>query len=65
MSQTFQGVHMLIKPDIEVNQVEEFVWAHIQLDVDDLHRALGRSVDDVLLLMHTVIDSIMRNHHDG
>ncbi|XP_053396010.1 E3 ubiquitin-protein ligase rnf213-alpha-like [Mercenaria mercenaria] len=60
-----QGVHALIKPDIDNNGVEEFLWAHIQQDVDDIHRTLGRSVDDVLLLMHTAVDYIMRAHNEG
>ncbi|XP_053396009.1 E3 ubiquitin-protein ligase rnf213-alpha-like [Mercenaria mercenaria] len=60
-----QGVHLLIKPDIAINDVEEFLWAHIQQDVDDIHRTLGRSVDDVLLLMHTTVDHIMRAHNEG
>ncbi|XP_053396335.1 E3 ubiquitin-protein ligase rnf213-alpha-like isoform X2 [Mercenaria mercenaria] len=60
-----QGVHALIKPDIDNNGVEEFLWAHIQQDVDDIYRTLGRSVDDVLLLMHTTVDYIMRAHNEG
>ena len=60
-----QGVQSLIKPDIDINGVEEFLWAHIQQDIDDIHRALGRSVDDVLLLMHTIVDHILRVHNEG
>ncbi|XP_053396355.1 E3 ubiquitin-protein ligase rnf213-alpha-like [Mercenaria mercenaria] len=59
-----QGVQMLIKPDVEENQVEQFLWRHIQLDVDDISRSLNRSADDVLLFMHTIIDCIFRTHRE-
>ncbi|XP_053388236.1 E3 ubiquitin-protein ligase rnf213-alpha-like [Mercenaria mercenaria] len=63
--QNLQGVQMLIKPDIEENQVQEFLWTHIQLDIDDIQKALNRSADDVLLFMHTIIDCILRTHNEG
>ncbi|XP_053396012.1 E3 ubiquitin-protein ligase rnf213-alpha-like [Mercenaria mercenaria] len=60
-----QGIKSIIKPDIETDQVEEFLWQHIQLDVEDLHNAITRSVDDVLLFMHSVINGILKKHNAG
>ncbi|XP_060586335.1 E3 ubiquitin-protein ligase rnf213-alpha-like [Ruditapes philippinarum] len=60
-----QAIQRLIRPDIDVNNVVEFLWAHINLDIDDLQRTLGRSIDDALLLMHTIVNQIMRIHNDG
>ncbi|XP_053396017.1 E3 ubiquitin-protein ligase rnf213-alpha-like [Mercenaria mercenaria] len=57
-----KGIQELIKPDIETDQVEEFLWRHIQLDVNDIQRAITRSVDDVLLFMHCIINGITKNH---
>ncbi|XP_053396342.1 E3 ubiquitin-protein ligase rnf213-alpha-like isoform X2 [Mercenaria mercenaria] len=60
-----QGIQRLIKPDIDMNDVVNFLWSHINLDIDDLHRTLGRSIDDVLLLMHTIVDHVLKMHNDG
>ncbi|XP_053396339.1 E3 ubiquitin-protein ligase rnf213-alpha-like isoform X2 [Mercenaria mercenaria] len=60
-----QGIHILIKPDIEINSVAQYLWAHLNLDLEDLQRALGRSIDDVLLLMHTIVDNVMKIHNAG
>lgn len=61
----YKGIQHLIKPNVMENQVEEFVWNHIIRDVDDMHISLGVSVDDVMLLMHAVVNNIFRMHNEG
>ncbi|KAH3735719.1 hypothetical protein DPMN_042254 [Dreissena polymorpha] len=55
-----QQVNAVIKPDLEDNQVPGFLLDHIRSNINDLQRALGRSGDDVLLLMHIAINIMMR-----
>ncbi|XP_052243691.1 E3 ubiquitin-protein ligase rnf213-alpha-like [Dreissena polymorpha] len=55
-----QQVNAVIKPDLEDNQVPGFLLDHISSNIHDLQRALGRSKDDVLLLMHIAINIMMR-----
>ncbi|XP_052808680.1 E3 ubiquitin-protein ligase rnf213-alpha-like isoform X1 [Mya arenaria] len=55
----------IVRPDIEEGNIQHFLWEHIETDIGYLHRALGRSVDDVLLLMHCVIQNIMVKHNEG
>ncbi|XP_053396018.1 E3 ubiquitin-protein ligase rnf213-alpha-like [Mercenaria mercenaria] len=60
-----QGVCSLIRPDIEEARVGEFVWRHIARDIDDIQHSLGRSVDDALLYVHSIIDHILKTHDGG
>ncbi|KAL4233165.1 hypothetical protein ACF0H5_007850 [Mactra antiquata] len=64
-SNNVNAIQTMIKPDITHEGVIDYIWGHIQQDVDDIHQALGRSVDDVLLVMHTIIDNVMKSHNEG
>ena len=52
----------VIKPPCQPEHVAEFLWQHMQRDLDVLGRALGRSVDDAALAVHLVLHQmIIRN----
>ncbi|XP_052239407.1 E3 ubiquitin-protein ligase rnf213-alpha-like [Dreissena polymorpha] len=53
-------IYKLIKPAVKEREVSAFLLDHIQSNIEDLRRALGRSADDVLSLMHAVIDIMMK-----
>ncbi|XP_052808603.1 E3 ubiquitin-protein ligase rnf213-alpha-like isoform X2 [Mya arenaria] len=53
----------IVRPDVAEDNIRHFFWEHIETSIGDLQRALGRSVDDVLLLMHCVIQNIMVKHN--
>ncbi|WAR07295.1 R213A-like protein, partial [Mya arenaria] len=55
----------IVHPDIEKDNIRQFFWEHIGINIGDIQRYLGRSVDDVLLLMHNVIQNIMVKHAIG
>ena len=46
---------MLITPPCPSQSEGEFLWEHLQRDLDVLGRALGRSVDDAALTVHLVL----------
>jgi hypothetical protein len=48
-----QQVGLLIRPP--VGNVLEFLWSHMRFDLDTILRAIGRSVDDVLVLVHVLL----------
>jgi len=52
---SFQVTAQLITPPCEPEHVAEFLWQHMQRDLDVLGRALGRSVDDAALTVHLVL----------
>ncbi|XP_052808702.1 E3 ubiquitin-protein ligase rnf213-alpha-like isoform X1 [Mya arenaria] len=54
----------IVRPDIEEDNIQHFFWEHIETSIGDLQRALSRSVDDVLLLMHCVIQNILVKHNE-
>ena len=55
----------MIKLDLEINGVAEFLWQHIVADLNDLQRGQGRSGDDIILLAHSIITKIMNTHGPG
>ncbi|KAK2553290.1 E3 ubiquitin-protein ligase rnf213-alpha [Acropora cervicornis] len=50
-----QATAQVIKPRCEPCDAAEFLWRHLQRDLDVLGRALGRSVDDAALTVHLVL----------
>ncbi|XP_074628909.1 E3 ubiquitin-protein ligase rnf213-alpha-like isoform X2 [Acropora palmata] len=50
-----EATAQVIKPRCEPSDAAEFLWRHLQRDLDVLGRALGRSVDDAALTVHLVL----------
>ena len=42
-------------------EVEEFLWSHLQSDLATLGNATNKSPDDCVILLHHVIDTIARS----
>ncbi|KAL3881532.1 hypothetical protein ACJMK2_027964, partial [Sinanodonta woodiana] len=53
------AVSQFIHPTITDDKVSHFLWEHVEYDIDDLHRTLGKSLDDVLMLMHCILSVMM------
>ena len=49
----------MITPSCKPEHVVEFLWKHMQRDLDVLGRALGRSVDDAALTVHLVLQHMI------
>lgn len=49
----------LITPPCQSQSVAQFLWEHLQRDLDVLGRALGRSVDDAALTVHLVLQQMI------
>ena len=49
----------VIRPPCEPERVTDFLWQHMQRDLDVLGRALGRSVDDAALTVHVVLQRLI------
>ena len=54
----------LIQPAIKIDQVNVFLWGHINADLSIICRALGKSKDDVLLLLHSILHHIITSPDD-
>ncbi|KAK3585575.1 hypothetical protein CHS0354_036762 [Potamilus streckersoni] len=59
------AVSQFIKPDITNDMVSQFLWQHIEHDLDDLHKALGKSLDDVFIIMHSILFGVMESPRDN
>ncbi|KAL3881508.1 hypothetical protein ACJMK2_027940, partial [Sinanodonta woodiana] len=59
------AVTKFIKPDITEDTVPQFLWQHIEHDLVDLHRTLGKSLDDVFVIMHSILSSMVERHRDN
>ena len=60
----FKATAQVIEPRCEPSDVAEFLWRHLQRDLDVLARALGRSVDDAALTVHLVLHRMI-SHNGG
>lgn len=49
----------LIHPAVDINEVETFIWRHIVADLSIICQSLGKSTDDALLLLHSILQHIM------
>ena len=49
----------MIKPELKPDNVLPFLWAHIEKDLSTIRSAVGRSVDDVYILMHNICRFMM------
>ncbi|KAL3881512.1 hypothetical protein ACJMK2_027944 [Sinanodonta woodiana] len=56
------AMSQFIKPEITEDMVSQFLWQHIEHDLDDLHRTLGKSLDDVFIIMHSILYVMMENY---
>ena len=48
-----------IKPDIEDTDVPTYIMDHIQKDLQSISRVLGKSKEDILILIHQLLNDIM------
>ena len=60
-----QAVAGLMKPMVEAHNIPQFLWDHIEADLDNLRRILGCSIDDVFILIHSIINNMMITHNPG
>ncbi|XP_041347097.1 E3 ubiquitin-protein ligase RNF213-like [Gigantopelta aegis] len=51
-----QVVSALVQP--AVHNVSQFFFNHIQKDIDQLQRGLGKSMDDIFLILHFILHQI-------
>jgi len=61
----FQAVCNLIESAVTVGEVETFLWNHISADLSIIGRALGKSKDDVLLLLHSILYHMVSRTANG
>ncbi|XP_061169274.1 E3 ubiquitin-protein ligase rnf213-alpha-like [Saccostrea echinata] len=57
-----EAIESMIKPDLDQDIVLPFLWAHIEKDLVTIQRAIGKSVDDVYILIHRICNDIMEKH---
>ncbi|CAC5361652.1 RNF213 [Mytilus coruscus] len=51
-----------VNPEMQLPEVSDFLLEHIGFDLECLHRILGKSHDDIFLLIHRIIARIMEKH---
>ena len=55
----------MFKPAKEIGDIPEFLYKHIEINIKNLQKCLDRSLDDVCLLLHFVINSMMTVERKG
>ncbi|XP_071122875.1 E3 ubiquitin-protein ligase RNF213-like [Mytilus edulis] len=51
-----------VNPKVELPELPDFLLDHIDFDIECLRRILGKSRDDVFLLVHCLLATIMEKH---
>ena len=64
-SPLFQAVQMLVVPRIQDAEIPEFLWQHILTDLNDLQRGMGKSIDDIFVLLHATLDRMTKTQDKG
>ena len=49
----------MTEPRIQAANAPDFVWKHLQQDLEDLASALGRSKEDAAIAVHMVLQQIL------
>ncbi|XP_061169142.1 E3 ubiquitin-protein ligase RNF213-like [Saccostrea echinata] len=47
-------IQALIKPNVSEDKVLEYIWKHMEIDILILQQAIGKSAEDVYLLLHCI-----------
>ena len=55
----------MFKPAKDIGDIPEFLYQHIEIDIKNLQKCLDRSLEDVCLLIHSVINSMMTVRRNG
>lgn len=55
----------MVTPRIAIQEVGAYMWQHCARDVQVLQKVLGRSADDIYLLLHHLCHTMATIHHTG
>lgn len=58
----WKAICRCIKPDISETKVPSYLLGHIQSDLRSISTVIGRSEENVLVLIHFLLAEIMNNH---
>jgi len=50
----------LVKVDIRPRDLPEFLWHHLNRDIELLGRSIGRSIDESAITIHLVLREILQ-----
>lgn len=54
-----QAIQTLTKPNVPEDNVRDFFWRHMEMDVLVIQKATGKSAEDVYLLLHCICKNFM------
>lgn len=60
-----ESIAAMVDPEIPIEEVADFLWKHMECDINVLAGSLQKSPDDCILLMHILLDKIMKNRITG
>ncbi|XP_067914411.1 E3 ubiquitin-protein ligase rnf213-alpha-like isoform X2 [Heterodontus francisci] len=47
-----------------VSNVSEFLWQHLEIDLNQLGKTLGKNIDDIATCIHLLIDKLLNQHQE-
>ena len=59
------GVADAVKPPVPQDSLPAFFWSHFELDSRLFAKAIGRSVEDSVVVCHQLLERIAKSHKTG
>lgn len=60
-----KGITEMLNARRSLEQLPDFFWKHLHQDFEILHKTLGRSIDEVSIIVHLVLQDILRTNPKG
>ena len=57
-----EAIASLITPQVPVQHLPEFFWAHLEKDLELLGRDTGRGLDETVMIVHLVLRQILTSN---
>ncbi|XP_062574185.1 E3 ubiquitin-protein ligase rnf213-alpha-like [Saccostrea cucullata] len=54
-----EATRQILKPEVKNEEVSEYLWKHIEIDLAVLQRSMGGNMDSVLILLHKCCQLMM------
>ena len=57
--QRIGDIAQLVKPHVPVRALPEFFWLHLNKDIEQLSRAVGKAYEEAAMIVHLVLREIL------
>ena len=56
---SLQDIYPLLRPSVPEEQIPQFLWQHLLVDLDVVSKALDKSKEDTLVYLHLLVQHMV------